>query len=444
MSVRRMGLRGRLQLSVLAGIAIVLVALTVAFNLVLDSRLNGDVNGLLQARTGAELSALHISGGRVSLPDAPDEGGPELPIWVFDGARALERPPAGPALQAAAARLAARAPASAHVAQTRMQAAPVLSSGQRLGAVVAEASLAPYDQTRRTALVASCVLAGIVMLAVAIATRWLISRALRPVLTMTRQAAAWSEHDLDRRFDLGPAHDELTQLAATLDELLDRLATSLRHEQRLSAELSHELRTPLARVAAEAQYALRHTAQSDEGNATLQRIVQSAEQMGRTLDTLMAAARAQLDPSRASSDATAAARAAAQMADASRVDVEVIGAPRPVRVRAELDLVERILAPLIDNAVQHATSRVQLAVGERDGIALLAVEDDGPGIAPDDREAIFVPGRRGPTSAAGPLATTGAGLGLALARRLARTAGGDVQAESAPGGGRFVVRLPSA
>ncbi len=89
-------------------------------------------------------------------------------------------------------------------------------------------------------------LALVVMLAVALAARWLISRALRPVLTMTRQAAAWSEHDLDRRFALGPAHDELTQLAATLDELLERLATSLRHEQRLSAELSHELRTPLA------------------------------------------------------------------------------------------------------------------------------------------------------------------------------------------------------
>ena len=94
---------------------------------------------------------------------------------------------------------------------------------------------------------------------------------------MTRQAADWSEHDLDRRFALGPARDELTQLASTLDGLLERLAASLRHEQRLSAEISHELRTPLASIVAEAQYALRHGRQTDESRATLEHILQSAQ-----------------------------------------------------------------------------------------------------------------------------------------------------------------------
>ena len=70
---------------------------------------------------------------------------------------------------------------------------------------------------------------------------------------MTEDAAAWSEHDLDRRFELGEPYDELTRLAATLDALLDRLAASMRHEQRFTAELSHELRTPLARISAEAR-----------------------------------------------------------------------------------------------------------------------------------------------------------------------------------------------
>ena len=68
---------------------------------------------------------------------------------------------------------------------------------------------------------------------------------------MTDDAAAWSDHDLDRRFDRGEPYDELTRLAATLDALLERLSASLRHEQRLTAELSHELRTPLAKIAAE-------------------------------------------------------------------------------------------------------------------------------------------------------------------------------------------------
>ena len=108
---------------------------------------------------------------------------------------------------------------------------------------------------------------------------------------MTRQAAAWSEHDLDHRFALGQPHDELTELAATLDGLLDRLAASLRHEQRFSAELSHELRTPLARVLAESELALRRAREPDEYRAALELIHRNADQLARTVDALVAAAR---------------------------------------------------------------------------------------------------------------------------------------------------------
>ena len=105
---------------------------------------------------------------------------------------------------------------------------------------------------------------------VALAARWLLAAALRPVTRMTRQAATWSERDLDRRFELGEPRDELTELAATLDGLLDRLAASLRHEQRFSAELSHELRTPLSRVLAETELALRRERAPEEYRDTLE------------------------------------------------------------------------------------------------------------------------------------------------------------------------------
>ena len=92
---------------------------------------------------------------------------------------------------------------------------------------------------------------------------------------MTRQAAAWSEHDLDRRFALGEPHDELGELAATLDGLLDRLAASLRREQLFLAELSHELRTPLARVMAESELALRR--ERDHERVPTRRLSRSTE-----------------------------------------------------------------------------------------------------------------------------------------------------------------------
>src|SRR5207302_2015357 len=203
--------------------------------------------------------------------------------------------------------------------------------------------------------------------------------------------AEWRDRDLDRRFSLGLPHDELTQLAFTLDRLLDRLAASLRHEQRLSAELSHELRTPLATIAAQAQFALRHTDQDDDGRRALEQVLDSAAQMGRTLDTLIAAARAELDPSRVTSDAAAGARAAAAPFASERRVTLTINAPAGIRVAGEQALVERILAPLIENACRYAAATVRIEVQRDSGAVVFTVGDDGPGISDGDREAIFEP-----------------------------------------------------
>ena len=447
------GLRGRLLLTVTAALGAVLLALTVAFNLVLANRLDHDATGVVQARASAEIATLRVAGGRVLLPEAPDDRSPDTQMWVFQGARAIEQPRTSGANDAAAAVLAAQAPATRDVASTdtRLLSQPIVQSGRQVGAVVAGASLTPYDQTRRTALVASILLAVTVLLASAAAARWLIHRALRPVARMTKQAAEWSEHDLDRRFALGPPTDELTQLAATLDDLLDRLAASLRHEQRLSAEISHELRTPLASITAEAQHALRHGHQSSHELATLEHILHSARQLGRTLDTLMAAARAQLDPRRATSDASACVHAAIQASAPSgavnELEISVIEPPEPLLVAAEPKLVERILAPLLDNARRHADGfiEVAVAVGDASDAVNFVVRDDGPGVPESERDAIFEPGYRAANStAAATIATHGAGLGLALCRRLAQTAGGEVRALPSETGACFMVVLPRA
>src|SRR5438876_578281 len=145
---------------------------------------------------------------------------------------------------------------------------------------------------RLLAVVIAAVIAALAALIVGLASRWLLASSLRPVARMTRQAAAWSERDLERRFGLGEPHDELTELAATLDGLLDRIAASLRREQRFSAELSHELRTPLARVIAETELALRREREPNEYRRALGLIHRNAAPLTRTVDALVAAARA--------------------------------------------------------------------------------------------------------------------------------------------------------
>jgi two-component system, OmpR family, sensor kinase len=439
------GLRGRLLTSVTVAFGLFLAMLTLAFNVVLGARLNADADGVVAARAAATLSSIAVRGGRLRLPDSPDERAPDTRLWVFERSVALERPQNVNRTDDRAAReLAARAPARHDevATHTRLQAVPIVQGGRRLGTVVAAVSLRPYEETRQTALLGSLALAVAMFAAVALSAAWLIANALRPVARMTQQAADWSEHDLARRFSLGAPRDELTRLAYTLDRLLDRLAASLRHEQRLSAELSHELRTPLATIAADAQYALRHTTLSEQARETVEQILASTHRMTQTLDTLIAAARAELDPHRGSSNALACVRAAVDVVGRSTgmPVVETSVEDDSLRVAAEQALVERMLAPLIENARRHADTTVSITIARDGDDVLFSIVDDGSGVSREELESIFEPGRRGDTPST--VVSMGAGLGLALARRLARSAGGDVQAHASPRGGLFTVTLP--
>ena len=130
---------------------------------------------------------------------------------------------------------------------------------------------------------------------------------------------------------------------------------------------------------------------------------------------------------------------------AAERQVELVNAApaRALRLGVDADLAERILQPVVENACRYGRSRVRIDVARDSARIVYLVEDDGPGVSADERESIFEPGVRGAagraTNGAG-----GAGLGLALARRLARSASGEIAVEPDHGGGRFTVSLPAA
>ena len=325
----------------------------------------------------------------------------------------------------------------------RLYALPIVADGKRAGTIVTGVSLAPYEQARRSALFASLVFAATVLLIAGAAAAWLLRSALRPVQLMTEQADAWSEHDLDRRFGLGEPHDELTRLASTLDRLLDRIAASLRHERRFSAELSHELRTPLAKVTAEAELALRRPREPEEYREALTEILGNARQIARIVDALLAAAQQDAGP-RGVSDGVEVAHAAADacrpVAEERGIELTVENGRLQYPVGVDADLAERILHPVLENACRYGRHEVSLSLERADGAVLFTVADDGPGVDVEEVETIFEPAVRG---RAGLAAAPSAGLGLALARRLARSVSGDVQAVAPATGGRFEIRLPA-
>jgi signal transduction histidine kinase len=443
----RLGVRRRLFLVVVTAVGVALAALVFGFNLILARTLSRDSRNLARTRASAELALLTTNHGRLTVREAPDDAAADAYIWIFAKTATLERPHVGSRVDGAARALAAddRRYADVTAADVRLYAAPVIVNGRRLGTVVAGVSLTPYEQTRRLALIGSLVFGGIVLGLVALASRWLLGASLRPVRVMTRQAAAWSEHDLDNRFGVGEPYDELTELAATLDGLLDRLAASLRREQRFSAELSHELRTPLARVMAESELALRRERQPGEYRRALRQINLSAAQLTRIVDALLAAARHEAGFERGVADAYAiaadAAAGCAALASSRSIDLELREPPAPFRVAVEPELGERILQPLFDNACRYGSTRVRVAIERANGSVRYVIDDDGPGLTIEERERIFEPGVRGRQ---GTLDRGGAGLGLALARRLARSVRGDVEAGTETDGGHFVVTLPSA
>ena len=425
-------LRARVALLALIVTGAWVSLLTIGFNLLLGAQLRNQADELLRSRVQAVAATIDLGpDNHLRIVDLQDDRAIDSGTWVYEGTAVVERPAhADDDLQGAVDALVTNGHRVSSTAEERLYAEPVLRGGQQVGTVVAALSVDPYRRTEDLALVASIVLAALLLAGMYAVTSLAVSRALRPVREMTQQAARWSAAEQGRRFGSARRPRELDELAGTLDGLLDRLSAVLRHEQQLSGELSHELRTPLASIVGELDL-LRSRPRSqpelDEAHAAL---AARAEQMSQILEVLLASARGAADRLPGRCDAEDVLGRFAD--DLVQVDVGHV----PVGVEAAV--LERTLAPLVDNARRHAAGAVRVAASTRGGQVEVVVTDDGPGLPDGAHEEVFEPGRRADIEDG----HGGAGLGLALARRLARANGGDVRADSVAVGARFVVTLP--
>jgi signal transduction histidine kinase len=436
----RLTLRGRVTLAAVLVLAAGLAGLAVLFNVLLANSLDSDASAVLRNRAAAQVATIDLSHGGVRAGEGPNDAALDRDAWVFADGRVVEKPAvASAAATRAAGDLAAvTRPTDRTLDQNiRLRAVPVRGrDGARRGTVVVAVSLVPYEHIRHIALVGTAILSFLLLVATAIAVRWSVRSALRPIAEMTARAADWSEHDLHRRFHLGPPRDELTTLAATFDGLLRRIEAVLRHEQRFSAELAHELRTPLTGLRGESELALLRPELDAESRTAFERVLESSRRMESVIEALLASARAELTGAARSCDPLPAVReaigAVENVARSRDVEVQLAEPLSSLVVDADPAVVTRALYPLLENGVRHARHSVHIAVLPDDDGVTVAVSDDGPGLQGRDPDSVFAPGM----SSSG-----GAGLGLPLARRLARSCGGDVVAE-ANGGGRFDLRLP--
>ena len=302
--------------------------------------------------------------------------------------------------------------------------------------VVVSQDVAPYETTERYALLATVAL-GLLAVAVAglVADR-VTRRALAPVRRMSEQAAEWSEQDLTRRFRLGRPVDEIAALGRTLDQLLDRVAAVIRNEQRLTEELAHELRTPLTVIQGAADLALLRGISDPLLARDLEQIGDSARQLASALTALLDLARDRADLAGDTCTVDELVTSVRDLVPAHLRLVVDADAARTVRLAAPVGLAVRALAPGVENAGRHARTEVRLRLETDDDLARLAVVDDGEGLGSHTPVDPFAAGASGAART---------GLGLSIARRVARSLGGEVELTDGPdGGATFLLVLPRA
>jgi len=280
-----------------------------------------------------------------------------------------------------------------------------------------------------------------IMTVASVALGWLVAgRVLGPLRTITSSTRQISERNLHERLALQGPHDELKDLADTVDGLLARLEVAFAAQRRFVTNAAHELRTPLTLLRALLEETLSDpSATIDSFRATSRRLLTLGDEQEQLLESLLTLASSErgLDR-RASLDLgviadTVLLHPCRQLTDpALQIDTAI----EPASTTGDAALVERLIGNLIDNAVRHNTpgGEVQVSTGSRNGHAFLAVVNTGPVVPPNQVERLFEPfARLGVDRTA--RSDGHHGLGLSIVRAIATAHDATIDARARPHGG---------
>jgi len=317
-------------------------------------------------------------------------------------------------------------------------------------AVVAARSLDEASAASSASLVTLGVAIPVALLVLGVTTWLVVGRALRPVESMRREVDGVTAQSLSHRLPDPGGSDEIARLAHTLNGMLDRLDASATAQRRFVGDASHELKTPLATIRQHAEVALLHPGAIDGAalagtvlgeEARLTALVQGLLVLARADEGALGVTRRPVDLDDLVVAETARLRGVPRPdgREAPTVDATAVG---PARVDGDEGLLGQVVRNLVANAARHADRRVAVGLDERDGHAVLTVDDDGAGVAAADRERVFERFVRLDDARARDAG--GSGLGLAIVREIVRVHGGAVSVTASPlGGARFVVTLPA-
>lgn len=463
---RRRLLRLKDQLS-LTFAAVTLVSLLSAFAVVSflvhrDELRELDSGLLYQAHTAAELARERerlgaVVDGYANVPEVLIPVSRYVAIYDSDGRVVAQSKTFGttpPALETLAVGPIASIDDQGHPvdlfhANTRLRGV-VVPIGTHGRSLLFAASRAPFDadMTYLYQVFSAILLATAAI--VSLIARYLGQKLVADVEVIANVARAVAEGDLDARIhDRARNSLETAQLAAGLDHMIAELGALVASQRTFISHAAHELRSPLATLRGELQLALRRPRDAEGYRETIAGVLEEVELLGALAEDLLALARMQRGNGAEGAAETPLAGAiadalhmAAGPAKQRRITVEEPPLDEQLRVRGPRPDVARAIRNLVDNAVAHspAGGRVTLEAAIAGDQVVVTVTDEGSGVPPEDAPKIFAPFFRGAREQADEGGS--AGLGLAIAREIARGAGGDLvlDAGHAPGA-RFVLTL---
>ncbi|MFI7602290.1 sensor histidine kinase [Actinoplanes sp. NPDC049681] len=438
-------LRARLALVFGIGTSVVVLVSLSLLYVALDRQLDGAVDADLAARSndlGASVGAHDLS-AVANDPMAQlyaADGSPIATAAAISG-RVLLDPAEVRAVHGTTVRsVTLPARATGVPLRVRVLSRPVGGSAQVLA--VAQ-PLAAVERAGARQMVVLAVATPVLIAALAALGLMLLRAALRPVELLTREAAAISTVDADRRLPVVGGDDEIAHLAATLEGMLSRLSVAFARERAFVDDASHELRTPIAVLQGEIDLALAAADDPEEVRRSLLAAQRQVLKLGRLAEDLLLLARERMGSVvvyREPVDLGDLARAeASALAAVTGLTVDVRGGP--VVVEADGDRLRQVLTNLAANSVEAGATSARVTVSAGHDYIGIEWADDGPGFPPGLLDAAFERFVRGDPSRT---SSTGAGLGLSIVRAIVAAHGGTAKLTNGPplGGAVVTVRLP--
>lgn len=276
---------------------------------------------------------------------------------------------------------------------------------------------------------------------------WVLSeRVLASLKSVTEAAGHVSGSDLSRRVPVPRSGDEITDLALSINHMLDRLQESFETQRRFTADASHELRTPVTAIGGHVSYLLRRTHPTGDQLDSLEVIQRESERMAKLVNDLLELARADagftvdLQPMNLVEVVETVRKEVAPVARGAEIEVNT--RTPLVEVQGDPTRLKQVVLNLVQNAINAGAEKVTMTVAVERHQVRLEVLDDGSGIVPEALPHLFDRFYRvdGARSGRG----NGSGLGLAIVKWLVQQHGGSVEVESRLGEGSvFTVLLPA-